>query len=178
MTSQYSRVLQAPVKVRANDLRRRLPDDAYSGASIPVAYLLEGKFTSLYKNRFLPEGVDPNTFREEGDNTTLIVAADGDIARNDVSFRSGQPQPLGFDPATNYTFANRDFLMNALAYLVDENGLIQARNNQVRIRPLDKGKVEGQRFQWQFINLVVPLLLLLLFGIGRWYWRAQRFARF
>jgi gliding-associated putative ABC transporter substrate-binding component GldG len=178
MTSQYSRVLAAPVKVSVNDLRRPLPDDAYSGESVPVAYLLEGKFTSLYKNRFLPDGVEGSAFREESVNTAMIVVADGDMVRNEVSFRNGQPQPHGFDPTTNYTFANRDFVMNALAYLVDENGLIQARNKQVKIRPLDRGRIAEQRFRWQFINLVVPLFLLVLFGMGRWYWRSRRFARF
>jgi len=177
-TSQYARTLMAPVKVSVNDLRKRVADDAFSKPFIPVAYLLEGKFTSLFKNRFLPEGQSKDSFRDESEPTKIIVVADGDIARNEINLRSGQPRPLGFDPATNYTFANRDFLMNALAHLVDENGLIQARNKQVRIRPLDKEKIKNESLKWQLINLVFPILLLVAYGIGRAYWRNQKFAKF
>ncbi|MDH4092761.1 MAG: gliding motility-associated ABC transporter substrate-binding protein GldG [Cyclobacteriaceae bacterium] len=178
MTSQYTRTLTAPVKVSVNDLRKKMPDDTFSKRFLPVGYLLEGKFTSLFKNRFLPEGASEQLFREESVPTKIIVVADGDIVRNDINMRSGQPRPLGFDPATNYTFANRDFLMNALAHLLDENGLIQARNRQVKIRPLDKEKVINERMKWQMINLIVPLVLLVLYGVGRAYWRKRKYARF
>ena len=177
-TSQYSRTLSAPVKVSVNDLRKRIPDDAFSNSFVPVGYLLEGSFTSLFKNRFLPEGESQNAFREESEPTKIIVVGDGDIARNEVNIRSGQPRPLGFDPTTNYTFANRDFLMNAVAYLVDENGLIQARNKQVKIRPLDKEKIKNETLKWQLVNLIFPIVLLVVYGAGRAYWRKRKFARF
>ncbi len=145
---------------------------------IPVAYLLEGRFSSLYKNRFLPEGIVQQNFKEDGLPAKIIVFADGDIIRNDVNIRNGQPRPLGFDPATNYTFANRDFLLNCLAHLTSENGLIQARTKQVKIRPLDKQKIKSERVKWQVINLVLPLVLLVIYGICRFYWRKTKFARF
>ncbi len=178
MTSQYARTLTAPVKVSVNDLRKKIPDETFSRHYVPVGYLLEGRFTSLFKNRFLPEGAAQAAFEAQGVPTKIIVIADGDIARNDVNLRSGQPRPLGFDPATNYTFANRDFLMNALAHLQDGNGLIQARNKQIKIRPLDKEKIKGESVRWQVLNLITPLILLLLYGIGRAYWRKRKFAQF
>lgn len=177
MTSGFSRTLTAPVKVSVNDLRK-VDDAAFSRSFVPVGYLLEGRFTSLYRNRFLPDSAAAETFRDTGEPTKIIVIGDGDIARNDVNFRTGQIRPLGFDPATNYTFANRDFLMNALAHLTDEDGLIQARSKQVRIRPLDKERVKSERLKWQVINLAVPLLLLIVYGAGRSYWRKQKFAGF
>ena len=178
MTSQYARTIAAPVKVSVNDLRKRIREEDFSKSFTPVGYLLEGKFTSLYKNRFLPEGASQHSFKEESVPTKIIIIADGDIARNDVNLRSGQPLPLGFDPATNYTFANRDFLMNSLAYLTAENGLIQARNKQVKIRPLDKEKVKTERAKWQVINLIAPLLFLVVYGMARAYWRRRKFAQF
>lgn len=177
MTSRFSRTLTAPVKVSVNDLRK-VDDAAFSRSFVPVGYLLEGGFTSLYRNRFLPDSAAAETFRDTGEPTKIIVIGDGDIARNDVNFRTGQIRPLGFDPATNYTFANRDFLMNALAHLTDEDGLIQARSKQVRIRPLDKERVKSERLKWQVINLALPLLLLIVYGAGRSYWRKQKFAGF
>jgi len=178
MTSQYSRTIGAPVKVSVNDLRRNVTDESFSSSFIPVAYLLEGRFTSLFKNRFMPEGVDQTDFQDSGQPAKLIVIADGDIVRNDINIRTGQARPLGFDAATNYTFANREFLLNCLAHLTNENGLIQARTKQVKIRPLDKQKVKDERSKWQIINLVLPMLLLIFYGIGRFYWRRKKFAHF
>ncbi|HEX6893157.1 MAG TPA: gliding motility-associated ABC transporter substrate-binding protein GldG [Chryseolinea sp.] len=178
MTSQYSRAITAPVKVSVNDLRRNITDESFSRSFIPVGYLLEGQFTSLYKNRFLPEGADQKNFRDVGLPSKIIIIADGDIIRNDVNIRNGQLRPLGFDPATNYTFANRDFLLNCLAHLTSENGLIQARTKQVKIRPLDKQKIKSGRLKWQMINLGLPIVLLVIYGISRYYWRKRRFARF
>lgn len=178
MTSQYARIIAAPVKVSVNDLRKKMPDEYFSKSFVPVGYLLEGKFTSLYKNRFLPEGASQQSFKEESVPTKIIVVADGDIARNEVNFRSGQLRPLGFDPATNYTFANRDFLMNSLAHLVNESGLIQVRNKEIKIRPLDKEKIKAQRLKWQAINLIAPLVFLVAYGMARAYWRRKKFAQF
>jgi gliding-associated putative ABC transporter substrate-binding component GldG len=98
MTSQYSRTVNAPVKVSANDLRKNISDDSFSSSFIPVAYLLEGSFSSLYKNRFLPEGVPQQDFKDTGAPAKIIVFADGDIIRNDVNMRTGQPRPLGLMP--------------------------------------------------------------------------------
>lgn len=178
LTSAQSRTLMAPVKVSVNDLRRPLADAEYSQSFVPVGYLLEGKFSSLYKNRFLPDGVVKEDFREESIPTKIIVIGDGDIIRNDVNFRTRQPRPLGFDPSTNYTFANRDLLLNAMAHLTQDDGLIQVRDKQVKIRPLDKARIKDGHVRWQIINLVMPLGILICYGLIRAVWRRKRFAGF
>jgi len=178
MTSPYSRTITAPVNVSINTLRKNLRAEDFSRAHIPVGYLLEGQFESLFKNRFLPEGVNGNGFVESGKSTRLIVIADGDLARNEINPRTNEPRPLGFDTFTNYTFANRDFLMNAIAYLTDEDGLIQARTKQIRIRPLDKEKIKNEKAKWQVINLVLPMVLLFAFGMARAYWRKRKYSQF
>jgi ABC-type uncharacterized transport system involved in gliding motility auxiliary subunit len=85
---------------------------------------------------------------------------------------------LGYDPFTKYTFANQDLLLNMVAYLTNENGLIAARNKEVKIRPLDKQKIQSERTYWQMINLVLPLVLLLLFGLMWVYLRKAKYAKF
>lgn len=177
-TSQYSRKLVAPVNVNINELRQNLPVDQFTESFIPVAWLLEGEFTSLYKNRFLPDGVDQASFKEGSVPAKIIVVSDGDLARNEVNSRTGQRQPLGFDPFTNYTFANRDLLLNMIAYLVDENGLIRARNKDIKIRPLDREQASAGKIKWQIINLILPLVLLILYGVARSYWRKRKWAQF
>jgi ABC-2 type transport system permease protein len=177
-SSAYSRKAVAPVKVGVNDLRSQLLAAAFNEQKIPLGYLLEGTFTSLYKNRFSPTGADTAGYRSGSVPTKLIVIADGDIIRNDVNPRNGEAQPLGFDPFASYTFANQDLLLNAIAYLTEENGLIKARNKEIKIRPLDKEKIKNERVFWQVTNLVVPLLLLFIFGFSRSYWRKLKYSKF
>jgi ABC-2 type transport system permease protein len=177
-TSQYSRILTAPVAINVNSLRKNINDEEFNRSFLPVAFLLEGKFTSVFKNRFLPEGVDSKKFKSDGTPAKILVVADGDIAKNDVNPRTGQPLPLGFDTATKYTFANQDLLLNMIAYLADENGLIRTRNKEVRIRPLDRERIVGEKFKWQFINMAIPLILLAAFGIGRSVLRKRKYATF
>ncbi|HRJ29695.1 MAG TPA: gliding motility-associated ABC transporter substrate-binding protein GldG [Cyclobacteriaceae bacterium] len=175
-TSAFSRKLNAPVPVSINEIRRNVKPENFSSGNLPVAYLLEGSFTSVFKNRFLPEGAAQSGFKAEGSPSKIIVVSDGDMARNDINPRSGNPQQLGFDPFTNYTFANEEFLLNAIAYLTDENGLIKARAREVKIRPLNKEKVRTEKLKWQVINLVLPVVVLILYGILLLYWRKRKFS--
>jgi len=177
-SSSYSRKAVAPVKVGVNDLRNQLQSNDFNAGKIPVAYLLEGMFTSVFKNRFAPEGADASGFLSESAATKLIVIADGDIIRNDVNPRDGVVQPLGFDPFSQYTFANQDLLLNSIAYLMEEDGLIKARNKEIKIRPLDKEKIKEERLFWQVMNLLVPLLLVVAFGWSRSYWRKLKYSKF
>jgi len=178
-TSPYSRKAAAPVKVGVNDLRNQLQHaDSFNEGKMLIGVLLEGTFTSLFKNRFAPDGADAKDFLTESVPTKFIVIADGDIIRNDINPRDGAVQPLGFDPFTQYTFANQDLLLNSIVYLVEENGLIMARNKEVKIRPLDKEKIKTERMFWQVTNLFVPLLLVTLFGFSRSYWRKLKYSKF
>ena len=180
MTSQYSRKINTPVHININELRKNMRDSDYNTKGIAIGVLLEGTFTSLYKNRFPPEGLDAHSSSrlDESVPTRIVVIADGDIARNDVNPRNNEPQPLGFDPMTKTTFANHDLLINTLAYLTNENGLIQARNKEVKIRPLDKVRIKDERLFWQVVNLGAPLAALVIFGLARAYFRKKKFASF
>jgi len=177
-SSPYSRKLAAPVKVGVDDLRKQLKDENFQGGKIAIAYLLEGEFTSLFKNRFAPAEVDTNGFKEQSAPSKIIVVADGDIARNDINPRENKPQQLGYDPFARYTFANTDLLLNMVAYLTDENGLIKARNKEVKIRPLDKEKIRNNRAYWQVLNIVLPLVVLIVFGLILTYLRKRRYSNF
>ena len=177
MTSPYTRTFEAPVRVSINDLRRELNPDQYRKGVLPVAFLLEGTFPSLYQNRFLPEGVEGQGFLEEG-RSKLIVVSDGDFPANEINMRTGEPYPLGFAPFTQQTFANQQFIMNALAYLTNEDGLIIARNKQVQIRPLDPIQAEEERLFWQVLNLAGPVLLVVLLGVAFTLLRKRRYTRF
>jgi gliding-associated putative ABC transporter substrate-binding component GldG len=177
LTSQFTRKLNNPIKVGIDDLRKTKPE-SFVGGQFVVAYLLEGQFTSLYKNRFLPEGTDSTEVKLTSESTKLIIVADGDIARNDVNPRNNQAQLLGKDLFSGYTYSNQDLLLNMVAHLTDENGLITARTKEVKIRPLDKEKIKMERVYWQTLNLVVPIVLLVVFGILRAVARKRKYANF
>lgn len=177
-SSPYSRKLLAPVKVGVNDLRKQIREGSFNAGAIPLAYLLEGKFTSLFTNRFAPGGVDTVGFVAKSVDSKLIVVADGDLARNDVNPRQSEPQTLGYDPFTRYTFSNQDLLLNMVAYLTNENGLIAARNKEVKIRPLDKQKIKEDRTYWQVVNILLPLIALAVFGVVWMYSRKKKYSSF
>jgi len=174
-SSPATRRLSSPVRVSVNDLRNLNPD-VFQAGSIPIAYLLEGEFSSVYKDRFLPDGVEIKDYRDRSQPTKIIVVADGDVARNDVNPRTGQPQQLGFDPISSYTFANQDLLLNMVAFLVNENGLINTRTKEIKIRPLNKIKMVEDRTYWQVVNLVLPVLMLFIFGLTRAYLRKRKYS--
>jgi gliding-associated putative ABC transporter substrate-binding component GldG len=177
MTSAYSRKLGTPVKIGVDDLRKTAPEN-FNAGEISVGYLLEGRFNSLYANRFLPSGVDSTSYISQSLPTKLIVIADGDVARNDINPRTKEPQVLGTDVFSGYTYANQDLLLNMISYLTDDHGLINARSKEIKIRPLDKEKVKNDRLFWQTINLIVPLLILILFGVVRALFRRRKYASY
>ncbi len=177
-TSSYSRQLSAPVRVNINDMRQELNPQFFNQGSFPVAYLFEGKFNSVFKNRVLPPGVDKASFVAQGLPAKIMLAADGDMVRNEINPRTGQPFPLGFDPYAQYTFSNPEFLLNTLQYMLDDRGIIAARAKEIKIRPLDMVKVNNERTFWQIFNLVLPVLVILIVGIIIFVVRRRRFTQF
>ena len=180
-TSVNTRVINAPVLVSFEQIARENDPTIYRGGVQPIAYLLEGEFTSLFKNRPLPkQGVNTISFKDASPETKILVVSDGDIIGNEII--RGQPLDLGFNPITEgndqQMYANKDFLFNALAYLTDENGLITSRTKEIKIRPLDRIKVRTERVKWQAINLVGPIVLLVLFGMVRSFLRKRKYSRF
>lgn len=178
LTSMYSRTLTAPVNVSIDEFRKNVKPEDFNQGPFAIGYLLEGNFTSLYKNRFVPAGIEQISINEESVETKIVVLADGDIARNEINPRTGQPQPLGFDPFSNYTFANQELMMNILAYLTREDGLILARSKEIKLRPLNEEKVRTEKMKWQIINLILPVLAICLYGVIRSIVRKRRFSSF
>lgn len=177
-TSRYSRVMQAPVPITLEEARMEVKPEQFRAGPLPVGYLLEGKFTSLFKNRRAPQGVQDTKVREQGAETKIAVFPDGDLVRNEVNPRTGQAYELGFDRFNNITFANKELAMNTIHYLLDAEGLINVRSKEIALRPLDKVRVQEQKTYWQLLNLVAPIVLLLLFGVLRFYLRRRRYERF
>ncbi len=176
-SSTYARKLMSPTLVDINLMQQELNPDKFTTPNIPMAYLLEGEFKSYFKNKFLPEGFANDNFKPSG-QSKLIVISDGDLVKNELDPKTGQPLPLGYDPFTNQTFANQDLIINLINYLTNEEGLITARSKQVVIRPLDKVKLRNGKLKWQIINLVIPVALIILFGVFHYWYRKRKFTRY
>jgi ABC-2 type transport system permease protein len=175
LTNQYSRIRNMPNVVSLEEVRTDLDPKLYNKSFLPVCYLLEGTFTSLYKNRFAPDSAENKQVKQESVSTKVLVFSDGDIPRNEIDRRNGQPLPLGYDPLSQQTFSNKDFVMNALAYLIDENGLIASRNKEITLRPLDKVKIKEEKLTWQVLNMLLPIGLVIGFGALRFWWRRKKY---
>ena len=182
-----SRVLSSPALVSLSSIKNSSDFlSEYEGASnkshVPVAVLLEGSFTSLFANR-LTKNIQDSIANASGKAFTgvaekpakQIVMSDADIVTNAVSSTSG-PLPMGEVPFEDYRFANREFFLNCIDYLVSNNSIFQSRNKDFTLRLLDKKKVEAQRTTWQFVNIVVPIVVILLFGVIYQWRRKQRYS--
>lgn len=176
-SSQYSKKLDAPVRVAFEDMVNE-PDIATFGWSkLPLVYLLEGEFTSYFKNRFLPEEFDASAFRESGLAGKVLVVGDGSFIKSMKDPRSGDALPLGTDPVGGLELANRAFLQHTIQFLSDPEGIIASRTKQFQIRPLNRVKVINQKTFWQFVNIGIPILLLVAVGWSSQVWRKRRYER-
>jgi gliding-associated putative ABC transporter substrate-binding component GldG len=175
-TSPYSRVVQTPVSVSLNEAQIPPDPKLYQAGPQVLGYLLEGQFTSVFANRPLPVGISLSANPAPRQPSRIVVVSDGDLIRNDVNPKTKQPFRLGFDRYSGATFANKDFATNAVDYLLDANNLVSLRAKEIKIRPLDRVKVAGEKRKWQLVNLVLPLLLLVSFGLIRFYLRRRKYT--
>lgn len=178
-TSDYSRISSVPVLVTLALLNEKPDVRLYNKKGLNVAYLLEGTFSSLYAQRMPPEIEESIEigFLASSQPTAMIVVADGDVIRNQFHVPQGYPLPLGYDQYTRQTYGNKDFLLNAVSYLVDDVGLVAIRSRELKIRLLDMTKVNASRLKWQVINTALPVVVVLLFGMLFSYLRKRKYAR-
>lgn len=176
-TSDYSRRVAAPARVAFEDMALEPDIEQFQDRRLPLVYLLEGNFTSFYRNRFLPDGVDKKNFREEGSAGKVMVVGDGNVVKSDVDIATREPLPLGRDPYTGNEYANRIFLQNAVSYMINPDGIISSRVKQFQIRTLNKVKVRNQKTFWQVINVVLPVSLIFLVGFVKVYWRRSKYGK-
>jgi ABC-2 type transport system permease protein len=115
-------------------------------------------------------------FKDKSVPNKMIVISDGDVVRNQISKNSSEAYPLGFDRFSGETFGNKNFLLNCVNYLLDESGLIAVRSREIKLRMLDKTKIENEKLFWQLLNVVSPLLIIITFGLIMFFIRKRKFS--
>jgi ABC-2 type transport system permease protein len=178
-TSRYTKTQPTPARLSLASVQYKPKPKLFNNPYQPVAVLLEGSFNSFVEYRLPSALLTDSTFKyiDKGKVTKQIVVANGDIARNDVSRSTGQLFPLGYDKYSRQTFANKTFLVNCVNYLLDDDGMLQLRTREVKLRLLDKKKIDEQRSYWQRLNVLAPLILIALAAFIQFYWRKRKFAR-
>jgi len=179
-TSPHSRAVSVPAEISLRETDSSPLEEEFNQSFLPMAVLLEGRFESVFTNRPVPE-LGPGgevISMDMSEETKMIVIADGDVIRNEVSM--GQEGPviaqLGVDRYTSQVFGNKELILNAVNYLTDQTGLMALRGREFKIRLLDKKKSLDENLKWKLINSVLPVFLVIIFGLLFNYMRMRRFS--
>jgi len=172
-SSPKTKLEGVPAQISLNMVGEKPDISTYNAGEQPLAVLLEGKFKSVYKNRVKPFEISGHI--DKGEDSKMLVISDGDVIKNDI--QGGKAMELGFQRYTGNTYGNKEFLLNAVNYLLDDTGLIDIRSKEINLAFLDKEKTAEQRAQWQLINLAGPIILLLIFGIAFRFYRKQKYVK-
>ena len=175
-SSERSRILPLPLRISLTAFQEPPLESEFGVSNLPLAYLLEGKFTSLFKNRFVPEEFAGGAVKDSGIGKVLALG-DASLFQSQVNPADQEPLPLGEDPIEQTTFANKQFLVNVVQYLTDPEGIISTRTKVLQIRPLDKVMVAEEKQFWQWVNVGGPVLFLVLMGGVIGLFRVKRFSR-
>ena len=177
-TSDNTHIVGTPTTI---DLSQKIkPNDKtyFNLGYLPVAVAMEGNFESDFENRMIPKGLtNTSPIIKLSLKTRQIFIADGDIIRNETTTKDSTTIPLGYDRYMNQQFGNKDFIQNAVLYLADNEGWMQLRSRTLKLRLLNKRITNEDRISWQLINVLIPVGLLLIFGIGYQVIRKRKYTR-
>ena len=171
-SSPLSKLDGTPLEISLDIVTQEPDPSRYTRGNQNLAVLLEGEFTSVYNNRIKPFELSEE--KNKSIPTKMVIIADGDVIKNEFG-RNG-PQELGFDKWTGQTFGNKEFLLNAVNYLLNDDGLINIRSKEIAIAFLDQQKITDQKTKWQLINIGIPLVILALFGFVFNYIRRKKYT--
>lgn len=171
-SSNLTKLEGVPKEIALEVVTEEPDPESYTKGPQNLAVLIEGEFTSVYKDRILPFKMA--AYKASSPDTKMVVIADGDIIKNDVV--KNQPQELGFDRWTGQSFGNKEFLLNTVNYLLNDDGLLDIRTKEINIAFLDEQKIEQNRTRWQLLNLALPLVILVVFGLLFNYFRRQKYT--
>lgn len=171
-SSPLSKIVTTPKEINLNITSKEPNKETYNQGLQPLAVLLEGKFTSVYKNRIKPFDLKNN--KDDGVESKMIVIADGDLIKNQIN--NNTPLELGYDKWTSNFYGNKEFLLNCVNYLLDDTGLINIRTKEISIAFLDKEKVSQDKNLWKSLNIGAPMVFLAIFGFVFNYFRKKKYT--
>lgn len=144
-----------------------------------LGILLEGEFESAFKGR-IPNSINNLPEFKFKDHTTknkMIIIGDGDIIKNEFNESTGKISKLGYYKYTNMLYGNREFLQNAIDYLLDDNSLMSLRSRTITLRKLNSEKANSEKLFWQTINIILPILFIFILGLGYGLYRKYKYTK-
>jgi ABC-2 type transport system permease protein len=175
-SSPYSKVLEVPNLISLQMVEQEPDPATFRSAPQPVAVLLEGRFKSNFKNRPIPAQLGNSRNRlDQSEPTQMLVLSDGDFFKNQVG-ADGSPYPLGYDRYTQQQYGNKAFLLNAVDFMSGDGDLLNLRSKELKMRLLDKTLVKADKSFWQIINVLLPLIMLAMFGFFQHWYRKRRYT--
>ncbi len=179
LSGNASHATFAPGEIDVQNAVRLEPENYFNRAYIPIAMLAEGSFTSVFQNRMVPDSVYAASITTKSVDTKMIVVGDGDVIRNDIQVEGQQMYvvPLGFDRVTQQTHGNADFVVRSMLYLTDSEGVMNLRSKQVPLRLLNRAVIEAHRTEWIYINVLIPVALLAVFGASFLFYRRRKYRK-
>lgn len=169
VSSKLSKIVKAPLVISLSEVADEIKIETFKPGNFLTGVLLEGEFESIFKNRpissYFPN--EEKNFIAHSVPTKMIIITDGDIIKNEIRYtRYGmQILPLGLDKYSQQYYDNKNLIINAINYLVDKEGIFKIRRKEFKLRLLDQGKIKKNRLKIQIINLLLPILLISIFGI-------------
>jgi ABC-2 type transport system permease protein len=180
-SSPYGREIRTPAAVSLESINTPPAKELFRKPFIPTGVLLEGRFTSVFRNRLLNNLEAPvSPIADQSPETRMMVFSDGNLIANKVRYPAGkQPEmlPLGYDMVSLQTFGNKEFFMNAICYLADDEGIMQLRNASFRLRLLDKVKLRDGATRWKWINAGLPPAMVLVFAFVFTFIRNRKYSK-
>ena len=179
-TSPYAREIKSPSSVSLRNIENPPARELFTKSNIPVGVLLEGEFTSVFQNRVVDDlDFSGQSVVSKSKHTEMVVIADAGLIANKVNYSTQPPTigKLGYDRVSGLTFGNKEFLLNMIYYLNDETGIMQLRSRTFELRLLDKVKLREEKTFWQWLNVVLPVLIIILIGLAYNIVRKYRYNR-
>ncbi len=171
-SSPKTQIVGVPVEINFDEIGQKPNLKQFTAGIQNFGVLIEGDFISAFAHRVKP--IQIKIAKEKG-NSAMIVIADGDIIKNQVD--KGKPLTLGFDKWSKMQYDNKQFLLNAVDYLMDSSGVISLKNKELKLKLLDKNKVIADLPKWQIINTIIPLLLIGIFGFIINFYRKKKYSK-
>ncbi|MFK7900793.1 MAG: hypothetical protein AB8B61_08545, partial [Cyclobacteriaceae bacterium] len=172
-SSKVSRKINAPVLIN-RQVGSLVKEAQFKEGKFVVSYLLEGQYVSNFQYR--PSPIKGQSVIEKNKNCRIVFVADGDMISDIIDEKTNKQYPLGFDAYGRKQYANAEFIKTVLEYLTEGNAIISAKSGERIVRPLSLFKVQDERLYWQVINLVIPVVLIVLFGVGKYLIRKRKYA--
>jgi ABC-2 type transport system permease protein len=175
-SSPYSKLMVVPNLISLQMVEQEPDPATFQSDPQPIAVLLEGRFKSTFKNRPIPAQQENFSNRlDQSQPTQMLVLSDGDLFKNQVG-ADGSPYPLGYDRYTQQQYGNKALLLNAVDFMSGDGDLLNLRSKELKMRLLDKALVKADKSFWQIINVLLPLLMLAIFGFFQHWYRKRKYT--